>query len=308
LRNRLWTSDFVIEDGVIRVKKTGHRLVPDLKLWHSILTWLCFYALAQGWRLRRRVAGHRRPTIAFTPDVPRPWYLIWPVAQAAGARLVDRTEDADIVMAFDDSTMSEPGTVKLRAGARAVNLDCRDISKTSVAQVFETVAGYGLVVDPSVHAGPLVDKSEVNGAHDGRVVEGPVAPRPGRAYQRLIDNEIAGGLVEDLRTVTVGNEPVVVFRKRRPLARRFANDNVAVEFCRPADVFSPAEIELISRFTRELRLDWGGVDVLRDRADGRIYIVDANKTDMGPPIALKLKYQLRATRILARAFARAFAP
>jgi hypothetical protein len=77
---------------------------------------------------------------------------------------------------------------------------------------------------------------------------------------------------------------------------------------RPQDVVSPAEIDLIRRFCSEIRLDWGGVDVLRNKQDGRIYIVDANKTDMGPPVALPLGQKLRATRLLARAFGTAFAP
>lgn len=114
--------------------------------------------------------------------------------------------------------------------------------------------------------------------------------------------------MEDLRTCTVAGEPVLVFRKRRPVARRFANENVSVDMVRPEEVFSPAEIDLIRRFTSEIRLDWGGVDVLRNQDDGRIYIVDANKTDMGPPVALPLGQKLKATRRLARAFADAFAP
>jgi hypothetical protein len=48
--------------------------------------------------------------------------------------------------------------------------------------------------------------------------------------------------------------------------------------------------------------------VLRNKKDGRIFIVDANKTDMGPPNAMRLGAKLRATRLLARAFATAFAP
>ena len=115
-------------------------------------------------------------------------------------------------------------------------------------------------------------------------------------------------VVEDLRTCTVDGEPVLVFRKRRPLERRFANENVSVDWVRPQEVFTPAEIDLIRRFTSEIRLDWGGVDVLRNKKDGRIFIVDANKTDMGPPVALPLGQKLRATRLLARAFATAFAP
>jgi hypothetical protein len=70
----------------------------------------------------------------------------------------------------------------------------------------------------------------------------------------------------------------------------------------PEEVFSAAEIEQISAFTREIGLDWGGVDVLRDRSDGTLYIVDANKTDMGPPITLNLPEKLAATRMLAKAF------
>ena len=64
-------------------------------------------------------------------------------------------------------------------------------------------------------------------------------------------------------------------------------------------------MDQISAFTREIGLDWGGVDVLRDRSDGKLYIVDANKTDMGPPIGLNLPDKIVATRMLANAF-RAF--
>ena len=39
--------------------------------------------------------------------------------------------------------------------------------------------------------------------------------------------------------------------------------------------------------------------ILRDRADGRLYIVDANKTDMGPPIALPIPPKLMAVRMIA---------
>lgn len=309
--NWLWTSDFVVEDNIVLVKKTGHRFALDLKLWHSIFIWFCFYTRTQVWRLQRSLTGHRKPTIAFLPDKPRPWYLIWPVMHCAGAKPIDDASQADIVMQFDDSTLCDPKIPDLSRRVRrvrTVNFNCRDISKTNVAVAFERVAGYSLAVDPTSYSGPIVDKSEINAAHDGRIVQGPIEPQSGRAYQRLVDNEIAGGLVEDLRTCTVDGEPVLVFRKRRPLERRFANENVSVDWVRPQEVFTPAEIDLIRRFTSEIRLDWGGVDVLRNKQDGRIFIVDANKTDMGPPVALPLGQKLRATRLLARAFATAFAP
>jgi hypothetical protein len=96
-----------------------------------------------------------------------------------------------------------------------------------------------------------------------------------------------------------------VFVKRRPLAQRFANANTEVAMRRPDEVFSADEQVMIQRFAKRMGLDWGGLDVLRDMSDGRLYIVDANKTDMGPPTALPLEEKLEAARRLAGAF-RAF--
>ena len=303
-----WLTDFKLEgNGSVLIKKTGHRLQLDLHLAHDIFTWFCFYFFAQAWRLGRRLSGHKRPSIAFAPDKPRPWYLIWPVMHVAGARLVDDPAKADIVMQFDDSTASSNILPNVPDTARTVNFRCTDISESRVSEAFETVAGYSLKVDPETYDGPMVDKSEINAAHDGRVIAGPIPREEGRAYQRLIDNTVAGGLVEDLRTCTVNGEPVLTFIKRRPIARRFLNENCEVFLVSPQDVFTADELDVIRAFTKEIHLDWGGVDVLRDASDGRIYIVDANKTDMGPPVALPLGQKLRATRQLARAFAGQFA-
>tara|TARA_R110000787_G_scaffold99840_7_gene204582 strand:- start:17150 stop:18088 length:939 start_codon:yes stop_codon:yes gene_type:complete len=309
MSERLWITDFKYDEGTILVKKTGHRIVPDLSLLHSIFIWFCFYFFAQTWRTWRRVTGHKRPTIAFYPDKPRPWYFIWPVMHVSGSKLIDDVSRADIVFQFDDSTETDNAIPAVKEGARLVNFGCQDVSKSTVAEVFERASGYTLKVDPTTHQGRMVEKSEMNAAHDGRVLEGPLdAPVEGKAYQLLIDNEIEGGLVEDLRCCLVGGHPTVVFRKRRPLERRFLNENVEVLLDEPANCYTADEIAVIERFAAELGLDWGGVDVLRDRMSGRIYIVDANKTDMGPPVALKLAAKLRATRRMARAFAGAFAP
>ncbi|HVY87427.1 MAG TPA: hypothetical protein VG942_01065, partial [Hyphomonadaceae bacterium] len=309
MENGFWTSDFVFENGVVLVKKTGHRVQLSAKLWQDVAVWLAFYLRTELWRLQRRLTGRRRTRIAFVSDRPRPWYLIWAVMAAMGARVVRDPSKADVVMQFDDSTFSPKPSLPEFAGRapRLVNLNCQDVSKSAVARAFERAAGYSLAVDPAVYPGAMVDKSEVNAAHDGRIIVGPFPAEPGRCYQKVIDNEVEGGLVEDLRTVTVGGRPVVVFRKRRPLSRRFANENAEVDWVKPDQVYSPEEIALIGRFARELKLDWGGIDVLRHRGDGRIYIVDANKTDMGPPIALPLREKLRATHRIARAFSETFA-
>ena len=108
MSDRLWITDFKYDDRAVLVKKTGARIPLNLSLLHDVFTWFCFYFFAQSWRIWRRIEGHKRPTIAFYPDKPRPWYLIWPVMHVAGARLVDDPAKADIVMQFDDSSGTFP--------------------------------------------------------------------------------------------------------------------------------------------------------------------------------------------------------
>ena len=92
-----------------------------------------------------------------------------------------------------------------------------------------------------------------------------------------------------------------MFLKERPVDQRFENLNTRVRLTTAADCFSPDELAKIKAFCRAMRLDWGGLDILRDAADGRIYIVDVNKTDMGPPLPLPIKEKLFAVKTLGQA-------
>lgn len=297
---RVWLKDFEWGLTGLTVRKTGARVPYSPSVLVQVWAWFRFFFGAQ-------TIEPASPsfTIFFTPERARPWYLIWAVSRAAGAKLAKDAAQADVVMQFEDATYSpNDAPTKLKPGVKLVNFSCRDVSKTNVARASATAFGRQLAVDPATFTGPVVEKSEINAAHDGRIVQCPTPAIPGRVYQRVIDNRMPSNmsLVEDLRTCTVGGKPVVVFLKRREVTKRFLNTNVEVILRAPEDVFSSAEIEQIGAFTREIGLDWGGVDVLRDRADGKLYIVDANKTDMGPPIALNLPDKLKATRMLSAAF------
>lgn len=298
MHSALWWRDFEFQDGVVTVKKTGVRLRVEPGLIGEVLTWFPFYFTVEA----RRLGALNRPgpRIWFTPDRPRPWYLVWSVLHTAGARIADSPATADAVFVFDDSTVCRP--VQAQPGTRLVNAGCQSIAKGHVADIFEQVFGYPLSVDPESWQGPMVEKSEINGAHDGRILHGPQPARHGHVYQRVIDNRTDDGMVEDLRCPTVGGRIPLVMRKRRRAEQRFANTNHDVALAETDDVLSAAEQRQLSRFTRAMRLDWGGLDVLRDRRDGRIYVVDVNKTDMGPPIAMKLQDKIAVTRRLADAF------
>ncbi len=48
-------------------------------------------------------------------------------------------------------------------------------------------------------------------------------------------------------------------------------------------MLSENELLNIYHFCEKIGMDYGELDVLRDRDDGRIYIVDANIAPSGPP-------------------------
>jgi len=294
-----WISDFSVRGRAVQVKKTGAVIPLDRALASEAATWLGLYLAIRAKAALNRLATPG-PAVWFAPDRPRPWYLIWAAAAWNGVRIARSPEEAQASFYFEDITAAPPPRP---LHSRAFNFGCADISKSRVAEVFEQVFGYRLSVDPELGMGLAVEKGETNGVHDGRLVWRPTRARPGRTYQRLIDN-IEDGLAVDLRTPFVGGRPVVVFIKRRRVEDRFANHNSSVSLARPQDVFTPEEVEKLGAFTRAMGLDWGGLDILRDRPTGRLYVVDVNKTDMGPPIALPFLHKLVAVARMGRALRR----
>jgi len=69
-----------------------------------------------------------------------------------------------VQFAFDDRTE------KRQAQPGFWNGHCLDISKSTLDRHHQEVFGYGLAVDPTSHAGPMLEKSEGNAVHDGREI------------------------------------------------------------------------------------------------------------------------------------------
>jgi hypothetical protein len=294
-----WFSDLRFHwDASITVRKTGVKITlreltaGELSKFFVYLSMLSVQATAV------RLSGQRRYKVWFTPDRPRPWYVVWSAATLAGVKFVRSAEEADAVFYFEDVTAGTPP----RVGSQGVlNAGVTDISKTRVAEAFGRVAGYDLALDPMTHQGRAVEKNELNGKHDGRLVDCPTAPQPGKSYQRFIDSS-DGVTAFDYRTTIVNRRPQFVLVKTKPATDRFSIHNVTVTFRELVEVFSAEEIDLISRFAEEMQLDWGAFDVLRDRGSGRIYVVDVNKTDTGPAVDLSLKCRGRLKRAISKAF------
>ncbi len=293
-----WGFDFQLEDGYVHVKSTGVRFKNDWQLWADIGRWFSYYLFVRAHGLWTRVTRRAGPRLFFAPHQPRPWYILWAATVWGGMRFARSAENADAAIYFEDRTQATPPPAPL---ARAFNFAVGDVSKSEVARVMEQAFGYPLALDPTTHIGEAVEKGEGNGLHDGHLVHCPTAAQPGKAYQRVVKTEAEDGWAYDLRTVCIGRKPIVVFLKQKPAAARFSIQNTSVVVKTPSEIFSTAELAQIERFCDVMQLDWGGLDVLRERESGRLYVVDVNKTDTGPAVVLSWKDRARATTLMANA-------
>ncbi len=304
IRMPSWLKDFEIKDKKIIVKATGAELPLGLEVAKEVLSWFPFYLYEKARRLGHVFAGGERLKIAFSPVQPRPWYLISVLAYRAHMHRISDTSKADAVLYFEDETNPKPPLVPAKTLGKHFNFGCYDISKSRVAQKFEQIFGYALAVDPLTYKGQIAVKSEKNGAHDGYTATAPLSKaqtaNPDLVYQRLVDNSVDGKWAEDMRCPIIGGEIALVFVKRRPLESRFANINSGVILRKPEDLLSDAERAKLKEFATAMKLDFGGMDVLRDKSDGKIYVVDVNKTDMGPPIALSNADKSKAVAMLTK--------
>jgi hypothetical protein len=256
----------------------------------------------------------------FFPDGPRELFVLFKILSFLGYRYTsDPHWDYQVAikwwLAFDGNPFapetSDPllNTIQQR-GVPVINIRCKSISKANVTATFEEIFGYSLAVDPSTHRGKCVAKTNWNGLHLAAIIDCPTKPRHGDfVYQKLVRNEVKDGLVEDMRVPIFRHTTPFVYLKYRPAEHRFVDRshvNSHATIAEVADVLSATELQGIYRFCDHMGLDYGELDVLRDRDDGRIYIVDVNNTPSGPTSAIGTPEGKIAVARLARAFAEAF--
>ena len=287
-----WLSDLTLTRHGLRVRKSGRRIGLAEIAPRELVGFTAYFAVVIAKGLVLRLRRPRRLAVWFAPDRPRPWYVIWSALTLAGIAIAPSEAEATAGFYFEDVTVGEAP----HSQRRLLNADCRDISKSRVAQVFGRVAGYDLLLDPETYEGLAVEKSEGNGLHDGRLVMCPRARLVGRTYQRFVDTS-RDGTAYDLRTTVIDRRPVCVLVKTKPASTSFSIHNRTVTYRELDEVFSPEEIDLLTRFAEAMALDWAALDVLRD-ADGRIYVVDVNKTDTGPAVDLTWADRRRLLAVL----------
>jgi hypothetical protein len=252
--------------------------------------------------------GFRARTILFWPHRPLHKTSIWKICARLGLDLTtDPHRRWDLACYWENTTWQGdyPQLDELARRGRIVNRDCRDISKRRVGEVFAEAFGYALSVDPLTWSGPALEKNDENATKSDVVVTCPISnPKPGHTYQKVIDTEAAPGMLAELRVPVIDNTIPLVYRKFKPVDNRFGSRThwLSAEIRETEGALSSTELERIGAFTRGLGLEFGEMDILRDRTDGRIYIVDANNTPWGPPRILPPAEIRRAVERLAGCF------
>lgn len=222
-----------------------------------------------------------------------------------GLRIGGAPRPGEATIAWDVGTwFSDRAAARLPPGT--INGECLDVSKSRVDREWAAAAGYSVAVDPTTWDGPLVRKSELNGVHDGRLLHGPLeARRDGYVYQRYVD-AVEGTSSLELRTVVIDGEIPIVIRRWRQAANWHGTSTHA-ETIRAEDAYSPEEVGHLLAFAAAMRLEYGELDVLRDKTSGLIYVIDANRTPSGPPRKLAAAAGQDAAERMAAPFARLMA-
>ncbi len=220
---------------------------------------------------------------------------------SAGSEELERDDTAFIKWSpYSEYQISAKERSRIPSGRHIINDTHFDCDKKNVQRAFATVASYSSEVDPVGYEGAAVVKSSRNGRHDGSLIKLPTsAPSEGFVYEQLIDNSIGDNLVYDIRVPFIKDVAPLAYVKFRPRQRRFENINGFAKLVTPADVLSIDEVELCRRFCREIGLEYGEIDVLRDKTTARIYVIDANNTPAGPPRALSPEDRATALRFIA---------
>jgi len=245
--------------------------------------------------------------IYFYPEPPHHRTIMFKVCKQLGIKIVSNpNNNYDFTFFWDDKTFSKLQSLPTING-KDINRACTDISKEKVDQVFKKVFQYDLSVDPEIHTGSCVIKSNENAQHDGRIINCPVEKvETNVVYQKIIDNSYDEKYVVDFRAPVLGKEIPLIYYKLKSYEKRFTNDTSRAELHKTEDVLSQEEVKNILAFANEMGLDYGELDVLRNKDDGKIYIVDVNKTPWGPPATLPPKDCDTAVKKMSEAFEKSF--
>ena len=238
--------------------------------------------------------------ILFYPEKLEQPYTIYKICKKLGYEVInDPKQTYDLAIAWQDTTFRN--LQYLDNLHDVINKNCNDVSKEKVDEIFTNVFGYSSFVNPETYVKEYVKKSNYNGVRDGKILNQQETKEEDYIYQKLIHNEVDDLLVEDLRVFIIKEKIVLLQRKKRFIDRRFGQSSYSAVNVDYNSEFSKDEITKIELFCARLNMDYGELDLCRDD-DGKLYIVDANHTPIGPTHTLSKEDGVEMMNILSEAF------
>jgi hypothetical protein len=249
--------------------------------------------------------GRQAKTILFYPEYPQHRTIIYKILKHLRYNITSNpNHKSDLAFYWEDTTFRKTQFVfKKFNPEKMININCTDISKEKISEVFEEIFSYGFNVDPETYSGECVMKNNLNAKHDGVIMKCPVQnPEKGFVYQKILNNKINDDLVMDIRTPVLKGVIPFIYLKFKKIKDRFTNDLYKSEVASVNEYLTQEEIKKISEFCLRTGLDYGELDVLRSKDDGKIYIVDVNYTPWGPPAKLSEDESRMAVIRISEAF------
>lgn len=248
--------------------------------------------------------------VLFSPEYPdREFYTIVAIFMRLGYFGTRNPDDAfDFAMVWEDRTWvdDQPLLAAIARSRPVLNLGCKDISKRRVEAVFESIFGYSTFIDPTGYRGACVRKYDEN-ARGGSVIRCPVAEvEPQFVYQRLIDSSLQGRMIEYRVPIVLDDLPVVYVQEKAVPGDKIKTEKLSLHLSSASAAFSVSECMQIREFCRGMGLDFGELDIVRANDDGRIYILDANKTPGGLGMLNRMKWQPEQRRLAIDRLSAAF--
>lgn len=260
------------------------------------------------WLFHRR----RPPAVIAWPDLPSRKSTLHHVCRENRWELTNvQRQNPLFIIRFEDHTYK---SVRLpdwmNHENRVLNVQCNDISKSHLDAHHQEVFGYGVSIDPTTHKGLMLEKSEANAAHDGLERQGPIAQlTPGKVYQRIINNACREAEHYcDLRLVYALGQTPCLYIKQKTKEKRYTNETESAKLALPQTQLAPSELQLIGKLMQRLGVDMAELDLLRDRDDQKLYVVDVNPTPWGPPAGLSTRDRRRAIKLIAECHMNLFKP
>ncbi len=245
------------------------------------------------WQLYKPLIKKLQPSLSPPKTIliyPKPLFSSNPLAlilYVLGYKITTNPySNYDLVMRWEDQTFKPTSDilVEIAKTKKVINLNSNDISKKNVDRVFRKIFGYHTEIDPLTFEGIALQKGNLNFKKDGQEIQCPIEKvEDGYIYQIVINSRFDEKYVEDFRVPVFKNTIPFVYQKLISVQHRFSDLTEKAYLKSTQEVFSADEISKIIQLCQEMKVEYAELDILRNRDDGKIYIVDVNDTPGAPP-------------------------